>query len=203
MGQKWIKENLKMESRRAIGLNFAINNDYALVTGLGVGASVHTINLEEMIVLGAREFFLVGIAGALDPELHPGDVVVLDKAYRDEGASRHYLAESEIVKANGEMVEEVSTRLQAEGLLKKVGATWTVDCPYRETRAEVLHFRSRGVLAVEMEASALYAVTESKKLRAVATVVISDVLDPNNWQPHFYHKDLAKTYHSVLTALTR
>src|SRR3712207_9157574 len=37
------------------------------------------------------------------------------------------------------------------------GATWTTDAPYRETEAAIAEARARGVLAVEMEAAALYA----------------------------------------------
>ncbi|TMJ39924.1 MAG: uridine phosphorylase [Alphaproteobacteria bacterium] len=38
-----------------------------------------------------------------------------------------------------------------------VGATWTTDAPFRETAAAIEAARSKGVLAVEMEAAALYA----------------------------------------------
>jgi purine-nucleoside phosphorylase len=37
------------------------------------------------------------------------------------------------------------------------GATWTTDAPFRETAEAVATARARGLLAVEMEAAALYA----------------------------------------------
>jgi purine-nucleoside phosphorylase len=37
------------------------------------------------------------------------------------------------------------------------GATWTTDAPFRETEAAIEAARRHGVLAVEMEAAALYA----------------------------------------------
>jgi uridine phosphorylase len=37
------------------------------------------------------------------------------------------------------------------------GATWTTDAPYRETETAIAAAHAHGVLAVEMEAAALYA----------------------------------------------
>ena len=42
------------------------------------------------------------------------------------------------------------------------GATWTTDAPFRETASAVAHCRELGIMAVEMEASALYAFAEAK-----------------------------------------
>jgi purine-nucleoside phosphorylase len=38
-----------------------------------------------------------------------------------------------------------------------VGSSWTTDAPFRETAEAIEAARSKGVLAVEMEAAALYA----------------------------------------------
>ena len=42
------------------------------------------------------------------------------------------------------------------------GVTWTTDAPFRETASSIEHFRSVGILAVEMEAAALYAFSQKK-----------------------------------------
>jgi purine-nucleoside phosphorylase len=46
------------------------------------------------------------------------------------------------------------------------GATWTTDAPFRETETAIAEARSRGILAVEMEAAGLYAFAEARS-RAV------------------------------------
>src|SRR5260370_39624144 len=43
------------------------------------------------------------------------------------------------------------------------GATWTTDAPFRETAAAIDRARARGILAVEMEAAALYAFAEARR----------------------------------------
>jgi uridine phosphorylase len=44
-----------------------------------------------------------------------------------------------------------------------VGASWTTDAPFRETAAMIKRCRRIGVLAVEMEAAALYALAEARR----------------------------------------
>jgi purine-nucleoside phosphorylase len=39
----------------------------------------------------------------------------------------------------------------------QLGTTWTTDAPFRETATAVAAARAEGILAVEMEAAALYA----------------------------------------------
>ena len=39
----------------------------------------------------------------------------------------------------------------------EIGASWTTDAPFRETAEAIATAKAKGVLAVEMEAAALYA----------------------------------------------
>jgi uridine phosphorylase len=43
------------------------------------------------------------------------------------------------------------------------GATWTTDAPFRETEAAIQYASAEKILAVEMEAAALYAFSKVKK----------------------------------------
>jgi len=43
------------------------------------------------------------------------------------------------------------------------GATWTTDAPFRETETAIERARSEGILAVEMEAAALYAFADVRE----------------------------------------
>jgi uridine phosphorylase len=42
------------------------------------------------------------------------------------------------------------------------GTTWTTDAPFRETEQAIRQARNLGILAVEMEAAALYAFSEAR-----------------------------------------
>ena len=47
------------------------------------------------------------------------------------------------------------------------GATWTTDAPFRETETAIERARSEGILAVEMEAAALYTFAEVREVPVV------------------------------------
>ena len=42
------------------------------------------------------------------------------------------------------------------------GATWTTDAPFRETPATIAAMKAKGLLAVEMEAAALYSFAKAR-----------------------------------------
>jgi uridine phosphorylase len=94
----------------------------------------------------------------LDPD---GDLVrrlVADgAAVRDEGTSYHYLAPSTFSEAPASMLSRMEGAFDDLGIAVERGATWTTDAPFRETKEAVEAMRSRNLLAVEMEAAALYA----------------------------------------------
>ena len=46
--------------------------------------------MEELVALGCRRFVSIGTAGSLQPDLAVGDLLVCDRAIRDEGTSYHY-----------------------------------------------------------------------------------------------------------------
>ena len=62
--------------------------------------------------------------------------------------------------------------LKEKGLHAVVGSSWTTDAPFRETAEAIEAARSKGVLAVEMEAAALYtfARTTGAKVLCLAHV---------------------------------
>ncbi|MCC7193328.1 MAG: hypothetical protein IT444_11155 [Phycisphaeraceae bacterium] len=66
-----------------------------------------------------------------------------------------------------------------------MGASWTIDAPYRETREEIQQHQGDGVMTVEMEASALFAVGTYRKAEIAAAFTVSDYVAADPWQPHF------------------
>ena len=57
------------------------------------------------------------------------------------------------------------TALKREGLQVLVGPSWTTDAPFRETAEAIEAARAKGVLAVEMEAAALYTFARTRARR--------------------------------------
>ena len=68
---------------------------------------------------------------------------------------------------NPALLVRLETALRAaypppDGILLHRGATWTTDAPYREIAAAIAYARAHGVLVVEMEAAALYALATAR-----------------------------------------
>jgi uridine phosphorylase len=125
--------------------------------GCAVGASFAVLLAEQMFASGCQLLISMTSAGQLAALRPPPYFVLIDRALRDEGTSYHYLPPAEFSHADGAVIAAVEGAFA--GIRQPVtrGAVWTTDAPFRETAAAVAAMRSRGLLAVEMEAAALYA----------------------------------------------
>jgi uridine phosphorylase len=146
---------------------------------MGIGAPAVAAQLEVLISLGVREFLSLGTAGGLNADQSIGDVVVLNRAVRDEGVSYHYLPPQATVEPDDSLTAALRDRLSGARILATEGITWTTDAPYRETAEEIAHYRDAGVLTVEMEAAALFAIAEIRRVALASAVVLDAVIgDP-------------------------
>jgi purine-nucleoside phosphorylase len=57
-----------------------------------------------------------------------------------------------------------------------VGASWTTDAPFRETAEAIAAARSKGVLAVEMEAAALYAFAQAANKQVLCLAHVTNTM---------------------------
>ena len=160
-----------------------------VVGRFGVGAPTVTILLEELIAFGVRRFISIGSAGSIQKDLDIGDVVVCDRAIRDEGTSHHYLPDTKYAYASESMTNKIKNSLDKLGQKYITGTSWTTDAVYRETIAEIKQYQKEGVLTVEMEASALFAVAEYRNAAMGAILTISDSLADLVWKPEFHSEE--------------
>jgi uridine phosphorylase len=101
-------------------------------------------------------------SGQILPVQAPPYFVVIDRALRDEGTSYHYLPPSDYSEAAAHLTEMARAALTAAGIPIQSGATWTTDAPFRETEQAIEAAKNAGILAVEMEAAALYAFAKAR-----------------------------------------
>lgn len=171
----------------------------------GIGAPAAAAALEELAALGTSSFVSIGTAGSLQRELGAGDLVLCEAAIRDEGVSHHYLPPAKLVTADAAMTSVLRAAMTAAGLGFRAGTSWTIDTPYRETVAEAAHYQAEGVLCVEMEAAALFAVAAVRDLQVASAFVISDSLAELAWNPQFHgaavEAGLITLYEAALSAL--
>jgi len=152
-----------------------------LVLHPGVGAPLAAGFLEELISLGVQKVIVCGGCGVLDRVIAAGRLVVLRSAVRDEGTSYHYLPPAREVEASPQAVMALEETLRRRGLPYLVGKSWTTDGLYRETEMRRLRRGMEGCLVVEMEAAALFAVAQFRKITLGQIVYGGDLVVPEGW----------------------
>ena len=127
------------------------------IVACAVGAPFAVLVAEELFACGCELLISVTSAGRITAVREPPYFVVLDRALRDEGTSYHYQTAGDYSAADPRLVKLAARALRDAGLSVEVGASWTTDAPFRETEEAITAARQAGILAVEMEAAALYA----------------------------------------------
>lgn len=127
-----------------------------------VGASFAVLVAEELFAAGCELLINITSAGQITQLQPPPYFVLIERALRDEGTSYHYLPPSDYSE-----IEEQNLGVFAEAFADFTppvhrGATWTTDAPFRETVEAIQYAREQGILAVEMEAAALYAFSQAR-----------------------------------------
>lgn len=140
-----------------------IHDDLELgIVPCAVGASFAVLIAEQLFASGCRLLVSVTSSGQLRELRAPPYFILIDKALRDEGTSYHYLPPSEFSAAEPRLIEAMNGAFDTLRVPVERGATWTTDAPYRETPAAIAAMKAEGLLAVEMEAAALYAFAEAR-----------------------------------------
>jgi uridine phosphorylase len=127
------------------------------IVGCAVGAPFAVLIAEELVVSGCRLLLSLTSAGQITPADSTPYFVIIERALRDEGTSYHYAPHSEYSEADAGLVAMAVEALKGKNQRVIVGSSWTTDAPFRETAEAIEAARSKGVLAVEMEAAALYS----------------------------------------------
>jgi uridine phosphorylase len=151
------------------------------------GAPQAVMGLEKIIALGASRLWVLGWCGSLQPFLRVGDLVIPTSAISEEGTSLHYPVPSEARQTDQQLNLTLQEALRKQGEICRMGRVWTTDAPYRETPSKVKSYQDQGVLAVEMEMSALMTVAAYRGVKLASLLVVSDELFNLTWHAGFKH----------------
>jgi uridine phosphorylase len=193
--------NLAVGSGRSAGMSLC---------GPFIGAPYGAMILETLIAWGVTRIVFMGWCGAISKDVHIGDMIVPNGALVDEGTSLHYLRKSmDIVPPSDLILQKTRQTLESARMTYHEGLVWTTDAAFRETREAVLSFQEKGLLAVEMELSALLSVGMFHDVNVSALLVVSDELSSLTWKPGFKseqfkqaRKDAAMIVRKLCEALT-
>ncbi len=144
------------------------------IVGCAVGAAFAVLVAEELFASGCRLLLSMTSAGQILPVQPPPYFIMIDRALRDEGTSYHYLPPADYSVADPRLVELARASLTTAGMAVQVGATWTTDAPFRETTEAIAAAREAGILAVEMEAAALYAFARARSRQVLCIAHVTN-----------------------------
>jgi uridine phosphorylase len=146
------------------------------IVGCAVGAPFAVLIAEELFESGCRVLLSLTSAGQIVSAGPTPYFVIIDRALRDEGTSYHYADPSEYGEANVELVARAGNALKAAGLRAIVGPSWTTDAPFRETAEAIAAAKRRGILAVEMEAAALYTFAQAHQAKVLCIAHVTNTM---------------------------
>jgi uridine phosphorylase len=165
------------------------------------GAPGTVVLLEELAAFGVKRVLFLGYCGAIKREIRVGDIVLPLEAIREEGTSYHYLPGEERSRPDLSLQNQVSHWLEGLGFPTFQGTIWTTDAPYRETTEKVGRYCEEGVLGVEMEMAAAFAVGRVKGISVGAVLLVSDEVRQGGWHAGFLSPAIQSTREKVIEAL--
>jgi uridine phosphorylase len=152
----WACYHTQLYSFSRDGINFGI-------VGCAVGAPYAVLVAEEMFASGCKLLISVTSSGQIVPIRQPPYFIIIERALRDEGTSYHYMAASDYSHADAGLIAALDGAFEQFPVPVLTGATWTTDAPFRETQPAIDAMAKRNLMAVEMEAAALYAFAQVRQ----------------------------------------
>jgi DeoD family purine-nucleoside phosphorylase len=148
----------------------------------GMGAPSISIVVEELLRLGVQRLIRVGTCGGIGRGIKTGEIVIASSAAPVDGATRTYLhGDAYAPSADFALVRSLVETAEKHGQNPHVGQVATVDVFYNPDTDYFSKWRSRGVLAFEMETSVLYylaarAHAAGSDVAAATILTVSDIL---------------------------
>jgi purine-nucleoside phosphorylase len=143
----------------------------------GMGTPSLSIVVEELLRLGAKRLIRVGTCGGIARGMRTGDLVIATAACPVDGATTTYLhGEAYAPAADFALTRALVDAADAAGIQARTGLVASVDVFYNTDDDYAQRWRDRGVLAFEMEASALFFLAARAGVQAACALTVSDVL---------------------------
>lgn len=153
---------------------------------------------EDLIAGGVEELIHIGLAGGIDEALNVGDIVITDGAYNDTAVARLYGFDTDFIETTKTLTDEMEILLKDNEIEVIRGKHWTTDAGYRETWEQVIGYRSKGALCVEMEGVGLFTIAKYRKCLATAIYIITDVIDDEGWHLGWESKKIAEAVKKII-----
>lgn len=141
------------------------------VCSTGIGCPSAAIAVEELARIGAETFIRVGTTGALQKNVHMGDLVIAAAAVRADGASRNYVPIEFPAVADFNVTAALLQAARKSQQKIHFGFVLSSDAFYANYE-NLRRWSKFGVLSVEMESSVIFTIAALKKLKAGSILAV-------------------------------
>jgi uridine phosphorylase len=147
-------------------------------TSTGIGAPSASIAVEELANVGAKIFIRIGTCGALKKEIQPGNLIIPDKALRQDGTTKEYVDDDYEALPDQEIFQALKKSAQELRLTYFVGINRSHDAFY-ETPKNFINlintpeYRTGKLISSEMECSSVFTVARLRGLRSGAVLGVN------------------------------
>lgn len=166
------------EVRGMFGFTGTYKGHRISVQGTGMGVPSISIYVNELLrEYGVKQLIRVGTCGGIQQDVKVRDVVMAMSATTDSSANQLLFPGFQFAPhADFDLLRRAYQVSQERRLSVKVGNILTADTFYRESMEPVKKLAEYGVLAVEMESSALYTLAARYRAKALSILTVSDHL---------------------------
>lgn len=181
---QWIAEKFLAGSecysnvRNMLGFTGTYKGRRVSVQGTGMGQPSLAIYVNELLTqYGAKNLIRVGSCGSLVERLGLRSVVLASSAGTDSAMNRLRFKGLDFAPvADFRLLRAAYDIATGRGLAVEVGQIFAADSFYNDRPELVARLAEYGVLAVEMESSALYTLAAKHGARALSICTVSDVI---------------------------
>ncbi|GGE29865.1 purine nucleoside phosphorylase DeoD-type [Pullulanibacillus camelliae] len=166
------------EVRGMYGFTGMFNGQRVSVQGTGMGIPSISIYVNELIQeYGVKNLIRVGSCGGMQENVHVRDLILAQASSTDSSMNRHVFSGFDFAPtAHFDLLYEAYRLGKEKGFTIHVGNVFSSDMFYRDDQAPVKKLMEYGVLAVEMETTALYSLAAKHGVNALAILTVSDHL---------------------------
>ncbi|QCJ41136.1 purine-nucleoside phosphorylase [Bacillus sp. S3] len=167
------------------------------VQGTGMGNPSMSIYATELINdYGAKKLIRIGTCGAMQKELKIRDIILAQAVSSDSNMTEKiFYGCNYAPTADFSLLMKAYQEAQSKNATVYVGNIYNSDEFYRETLDRLHKFMDFGVLAVEMESTALYTLAAKYGVKALSILTVGSQLLTNE---RLTHKESEKSFYEMV-----
>lgn len=137
--------------------------------------------MEELGFMGITKFYACGTCGLIDERIDSSNLLLIERAIRDEGLSFKYEKPSVYTYTDENLTNDLAKFMDKKGVDYKRITTWTTDCAYRETPSMINKRLKQGANAVEMECAGWCSLAKFRNYQFAQIIYTSDITKQGSW----------------------